>query len=341
MLQLELRTVSTVYVRALLRLVESYGINTSLLLHELGIETHALDNATGRLNARLVHQLWDKTVILTEDNGLGLKLAQSFKLGSFRTLGIAAMSCATLLESMQLLLRYHRLVSDVGAFTATINPYGDIVITYAEQFKSFSLLPQQIEAIMGSILVQARLLTDQTIMPTMVSFKHVALVDHAIYQDFFGIMPQFDAQEYVLGFRRADMQQPLPHADQELCQIHCQLAEQQLDQLAVAHSVTAFAMQWLANSIQFARLTRIDDLAQAMQMSTRTLQRLLAQEGKSWTQLVDEARCNAAKQLLQQNLALDEIACRLGYHDASSFSRAAKRWFGVTAGQWRNRFIPS
>ncbi|RYY80506.1 MAG: AraC family transcriptional regulator [Moraxellaceae bacterium] len=338
MLELELRTVSTMYIRALLRVVEQYQVDIPLLLDQLDLHVTELENSTARINAKVVYQLWEKALQLTGDQALGIRLAQSFKIASFRTLGMAAMSSATLLQSIQILLRYHRLVSDVGAFTALTSNQGEVIIYYTEQLKSFSLLPQQIEAIIGSMLCQARQLAEQPIVPVSLHFKHAPQVDIKIYQEFFGITPQFYAQDYFLGFSLKDMQTVLPHADSEFCQIHCDIAERQLARMPVGRFVTAFAVQWLANTVQLTGLVHIHNLAQAMQISTRTLQRLLADEGTNWSQVVNEARCKAAKQLLQQDLSLEEVAQRLGYHDASSLSRAAKHWFGMTAGQYRMYF---
>jgi AraC-like DNA-binding protein len=36
-------------------------------------------------------------------------------------------------------------------------------------------------------------------------------------------------------------------------------------------------------------------------------------------------------------LSLDEIASRLSFSDASSFSQTFKRWYGVAPGQWRRQ----
>ena len=91
--------------------------------------------------------------------------------------------------------------------------------------------------------------------------------------------------------------------------------------------------RWLAAQTRGAM--RINDLADALGMSVRALQRQLQQEGQPWTALVDAARKQALSELLQQGLSPDAAALRLGYHDASSLSRAAKRWFGKTAGQHR------
>ena len=76
---------------------------------------------------------------------------------------------------------------------------------------------------------------------------------------------------------------------------------------------------------------RIDDLAQALVMSVHALQ----QEGQPWSTLGDAARRDAPELRLRNGASLDEAAWLMRHHDASSLSRAARRWFGKTAGEWR------
>jgi AraC-like DNA-binding protein len=78
------------------------------------------------------------------------------------------------------------------------------------------------------------------------------------------------------------------------------------------------------------------ELAGAMRMSTRTLQRRLEQEGTTFTLVLDRARLQVARSLLADPaLSLTEIAYRLGFADLATFSRAFKRWTGMPPGQWR------
>ena len=61
----------------------------------------------------------------------------------------------------------------------------------------------------------------------------------------------------------------------------------------------------------------------------RTIQRKLAQEGTSFKDLVEDVRKNLALEYLRSTvLSVEEIALRLGYSDAPSFSHAFKRWTG-------------
>lgn len=72
--------------------------------------------------------------------------------------------------------------------------------------------------------------------------------------------------------------------------------------------------------------------ARLLGMSQRTLARRLAEAGVTYRNLVDaEIRSRAQRWLDAGALSHAEIGERLGFADATSFSRACRRWFKVTA----------
>jgi AraC-like DNA-binding protein len=71
--------------------------------------------------------------------------------------------------------------------------------------------------------------------------------------------------------------------------------------------------------------------AAALELSERTLARRLAEEGASYRDLADAELKARARRLLDAGaLSRAEIAERLGFSDATGFSRACRRWFGRT-----------
>lgn len=73
----------------------------------------------------------------------------------------------------------------------------------------------------------------------------------------------------------------------------------------------------------------VQRLAEMMGVSSRTFQRLLKQEQTSYSQLLAEARQEAAAEWFDLNdQALKELAATLGYAHQSSLTRAIKRWQG-------------
>jgi AraC-like DNA-binding protein len=80
----------------------------------------------------------------------------------------------------------------------------------------------------------------------------------------------------------------------------------------------------------------IRDCADLVGMSNRTLQRRLAAHGVSFNELLDQIRFDTAKQLLENNaISVTDISGELGYTDPASFTRAFRRWAGVSPRQHR------
>ena len=72
-------------------------------------------------------------------------------------------------------------------------------------------------------------------------------------------------------------------------------------------------------------------VARGLGMSTRTLTRRLADEGKTFAQVLDELRTHLAQSYLRdRDLSISEIAWLLGYQEVSAFTHAFKRWTGET-----------
>lgn len=85
-----------------------------------------------------------------------------------------------------------------------------------------------------------------------------------------------------------------------------------------------------------ARTWRIDRVARELHMSKRTLQRRLAQVGRTFTELVLDIRTDEASRLLHRTeLNVTAIGYMCGFADSSHFTHAFKRRFGESPGAWR------
>lgn len=90
------------------------------------------------------------------------------------------------------------------------------------------------------------------------------------------------------------------------------------------------SMQQLVQTMVVAECPDIRSTAEAANLSSRTLQRQLAQHGTSYRSLVNAARLNIAQERLTgSDMRITDIALELGYTDASNFARAFQRQTGV------------
>lgn len=97
-------------------------------------------------------------------------------------------------------------------------------------------------------------------------------------------------------------------------------------------SISQLAMMSLADG-----QAQIGWIASAAGLSVRTLQRRLAQFGVDYSALIERLRFDRAQVLLADSTrSLSDIAFDLGYTEASSFTRAFRRWTGATPTDFRN-----
>lgn len=81
---------------------------------------------------------------------------------------------------------------------------------------------------------------------------------------------------------------------------------------------------------------QVDAIAESLAISKRSLQRLLAEQGLSYSQMLAEARQRLAIDWLEKtDKTVGEIAFDLGYTDSSNFSRAFRREVGLTPQAFR------
>ncbi len=82
---------------------------------------------------------------------------------------------------------------------------------------------------------------------------------------------------------------------------------------------------------------RIERIARALGCSRQTLYRRLKAEGLTFEQVLDELRRRRALTLVRDaSLPVKEIAWRLGFSDPAAFSRAFKRWTGMSPSEARS-----
>lgn len=82
--------------------------------------------------------------------------------------------------------------------------------------------------------------------------------------------------------------------------------------------------------------TELKDVAKALGIGTRTLQRRLADEDTTWLAVLGQTRERLARHYLQTTeMSPAEVSFLLGFEDPNSLFRAFHRWTGTTPESWR------
>ena len=141
-------------------------------------------------------------------------------------------------------------------------------------------------------------------------------------------------------FDAALLDRPVPNADGSMLKVLQRHADELLaarlretSEPRIVSDVRREVAAQLAND-----RARVDDVAAALALSTRTLQRKLAEAGTNFQAVHDAARQALAEELLRDSrLNLTDVAFMLGYREQSSFNRACRDWFGNTPARTRER----
>ena len=113
--------------------------------------------------------------------------------------------------------------------------------------------------------------------------------------------------------------------------------EGQLRHAAPASGFVGTLRQLTGTLLKQEGVPRIETMAEITGLSVRSLQRRLAKHGLSHFEIVDQARYQAATRLLgDADTRITDVAMDLGYADSAHFTRAFKRWAGVTPREYRH-----
>lgn len=166
--------------------------------------------------------------------------------------------------------------------------------------------------------------------PTGVKLMRREPRDPGLYSNFFGAPCRFNATRSELIFSAATLGIRLQNPDTKGGP-GAGLAQEPIDDCDWSSHVGRLSYRMLLQGECSQKR-----VAAALGVSDRTLVRKLARSGVTYQELFEAARYSASRGLIREtNLPLTKIAVALGYKEASSFTRAFRRWSGMSPARWR------
>lgn len=329
------RTTSAAWVKGVAEALGAAGLDARALCAEAGIDLDALATTGARCPTEQVSLLWQHAAGRSGDPAIALRVPQSSRPANFDVVGYAMMSSQNLHAALGRLVRYLRVISDAAAIN--LSERAGQVRLDLELFGGGAPVPgQRYEFDLLTLLNFCRWIIGRELRPLAVEFTHAAPVDVHRYIEAFHCPARFGAPHNSLLFARADLALPLPTANTMLAELHDRFAGEHIERLDTAR--TSFKSRELIICRLPDGEPKREAIAKALCMSERTFQRRLLEEGTSFHQLLDSTRRELAERYLRQRqLSLTEAAYLLGFSDQGNFTRACKRWFALTPGQYRTR----
>ncbi|WP_306363192.1 AraC family transcriptional regulator ligand-binding domain-containing protein [Nocardia sp. CC227C] len=322
----------------LLRLVRDsalrLGADPARIAAVPGTADSVLAGELNRIPLDSLLRLW--SLIAESGPGAGLAVAAAAPLGTLTTWDYLVTTGPTLADSLRAAQPYHRLVT-ASAEGFDLTHDRDLTVGYRTTAADPEVAAVVNEYVLAYYLRRAREATGRRVVPTRVTFGHPAPPDHSALIDAFGTGAiEFDAPADSITFRAEDAEAPLSRADPmlgDLLRSHADLV------LASARAIPGPLERFrtaLTAAISAGDPTPAA-VARRLAVSTRTLQRQLAEQHTTWRAEYDRARYAQARGLLAENrLSTAAIATRLGFTDDRALRKAMRRWTGGTASQLRS-----
>jgi len=201
---------------------------------------------------------------------------------------------------------------------------------------------QDAELTMGMALNLVRHVLGPDWAPRQVAFEHARPQDWHEHRDVFQTDVQFaQGCNSLLIPKRDVIGKVMPGSDPILLMLIKDAIRQLGDNVGSEADLLERARQTILASLHLGEPV-LDEIAHRLGLSEWALQRKLRDQGLSFTQLVDQIRQDTAMaHLKQQHLSVTQLASLLGYSETSAFSRAFKRWFGLSPKHWRSAALLS
>jgi AraC-like DNA-binding protein len=295
-----------------------------------GFDPAVAGDPDARISLQLEERLWLEAARRSGDDDIGLHAAEGLRPGAFDVIDYAIRTAPTLRASLQRLARYNRLEHDVAVFT--IIDRGPVTrIEHAFRVAGAVQSRHSAEFTMAAVLVVSAQLLGQPVYARVVEFRHAAPSATGEHVRVFGVRPRFGAAVNALEIDSALVDRPIPDADPALSRVIERHAEARLLGQPEPAETTAVRVQRLLARDLPAGEVSLSEVAAALHMSPRSLQRRLGDEGTSFDAVLDELRRDLAlRYLADPKIAIAEVAYLLGFSEPSSFHRAFKRWTGAT-----------
>lgn len=331
------RTSSAAWVRGVVDMFQAEGVDIEALLRDAGLRIAKLGDPAARFSIDDVSVLWEMAVARSGKPNLGLSKELARTYGNLGVVRYAMMACPTLLAALQQLARAMDVVSNAATFALTSHPQGQW-LELGHLGGERPVPRQRVEFGMLAMLSFCSWITGRELHPEVVEFVYPDPADARPLRDVFGCDVHFERQANRALLPRAELELPLAARDPTMAELHARLVDDELRRLDGAQT-SHQVRQLLAARIAHAEPRR-QEVAAALHISDRTLQRRLRSEGTSYQQLLDDTRRELAQRYLRgRHDSLRRVADLLGFEDQSNFFRACKRWFGESPGRYRARFV--
>ncbi len=337
----ERQEVSANYAVQMAQFLEDKGLSKSEFWRLSGLDESQVLKPDACITSLQYTHLIQICLDVSSNPFIGLEYGQRLNISTHGLLGFAVMSSPSLEKAAELAINYVKIRNQLIDIDFKMLSQGhndellaslcfDVPLAYEPHYRF------EIETSISSLFTIWCELQGSSEGVSAIHFSYAAPDDLNMYSSFFDVPVFFNCNENAMCFNPSAFERMSRVTDPMLTQVAEQQCKKLLQQQNREQQKTlAYAVRELLLSDSALMLNQ-HQIAKKLGVSSRTLSRKLANEGLSFKAILDELRQQLALQYLRTTeFSIDEITHLLNYSDAANFSRAVKRWTGLTPKQYR------
>ena len=328
----DITTISSI-ANLLAETLRDCDIDPARLFSQANIDLSAVKDPDTRVPTHRMLDLWNLSIAATDNPCLGLLVARHFQPAVLHGLGFAWLASDTLLNALNRLVHYSRIIVTTLEIGLEEHPdTTDVFFIAPHNFPNDVHAP--IDLGMAMLLHMCQVTAGEPLLPVHTTFQRPAPPCRAEFDGLFGPSIEYDAPVNRMSFDSHLVNRPLGTAHPELARINDQAVVDYLaryDRSCIAMQVCSKIIEQLPDGIPSQ-----ENIADTLHLGLRSLQRRLKEEETSFKYLLEDIRHSLAEQYLRErHHSIGEITYLLGFSSPSSFTRAFKRWTGKTPVEYR------
>jgi AraC-like DNA-binding protein len=332
-------TVAMGFVTGMLSGMAERRIDFSDLLVRAGLAPVDLGDPQGRVPIRSYADLYNLTVRELRDEGFALFPAP-VPIGSFEFLCRSVLSSRSLAEALDRAARFLRLVLPDLAVTTRAGPgASELRIAEVRPLQRDRDDPRRVFALEWVLRLLHGLacwLVNRDLALNSVSFPYAEPAHAADYALIYTSRSSFGSTHLAATLNSNLLDLPVRRDDEALAAFLDGAPGKIVTLYRRDREMVRRVRDVIARSLPAA--VSLDDVSRRLNMSSRTVERRLHEEGSSLRAIKDALRRDIALSRLEKSdQTIAQLAASLGYADTSAFFRAFTEWTGLAPTAYRSR----
>ena len=314
------------------------GVDVDTIMQRHRLEAERDLQASSKLDGERFDALLIDLIVTSGDPLFGFHVGQQLPPGAYGVMGHIAMGCANLREAVTLALKVQELVGNMGWVTAQ-EESGGIRLVHHLTHDNPVLRSHITQSFIALVLRMVRIATgSEQASPMWVAFESPRPADHVVreLEQFTGCPIHWERGQNALMASWELVDQPIHQMDPGMIE---DLERKALSLLQSMKPEQGFADRVRQQLYAVLRrgVPRRAQVARALGVAERTLDRRLNEENTSWQTLLDQVRAEKATEYLgDEGVTVAEVATRLGFTDVRAFQRRFRLWTGMTPSAYRS-----